>query len=151
MDGLQGLAMEGSSAKKEKKVLKIVLYLLFSFCFLVDFACFVGFIVVYYHFFCMLIERIYFVEQAPTHPALTLSSDSDSPPKDSPLREGKEVDSPFNGTPKVKSPIKRLKAKDPKSTNNKQKINNHKKKEGISGGQYINFMFFLLENSVERH
>ena len=58
MDGLQGLAMEGSSAKKELKVLKIVLYLLFSFCFLVDFACFVGFIVVYYHFFYMLIERI---------------------------------------------------------------------------------------------
>ena len=88
MDGLQGLAMEGSSTKKEKRVLKIVLYLLFSFCFLVDFACFVGFIVVYYHFFCMLIERIYFVEQAQTHPALTLSSDSDSPPEDNPLREG---------------------------------------------------------------
>ena len=59
MDGLKGLAMEGSSAKNEKKkVLRIVLYLLFSFCFLVDFACFVGFIVVYYHFVCTLIERI---------------------------------------------------------------------------------------------
>ena len=45
--------MEGSSTKKEKKVLKIVLYLLFLFCVLVDFACFVGFIVVYYHFFLL--------------------------------------------------------------------------------------------------
>ena len=44
--------------KKRKKVLKIVLYFLFSFCFLADFACFVGFIVVYYNFFYMLIERI---------------------------------------------------------------------------------------------
>ena len=33
MDGLEGLAMEGSSAKKEKKVLKTVLYFLFSFFF----------------------------------------------------------------------------------------------------------------------
>ena len=50
--------MEGSLAIKEKKVLKIVLYLLFSFCFLMDFACFVGFIVVYNHFFsvCSLRE-----------------------------------------------------------------------------------------------
>ena len=52
-----GISHGGSSAKKEKKVLKIVLYFLFSF-FLADFACFVGFIVVYYNFFCMLIERI---------------------------------------------------------------------------------------------
>ena len=44
--------------KKRKKVLKIVLYFLFSFCFLADFACFVGFIVVYYNFFYMLIVRI---------------------------------------------------------------------------------------------
>ena len=94
----------------------------------------------------MLIERVSFVEQAPTHPALTLSSDSDSPPEDSPLREGKDVDSPFNGAPKVKSPSKRLKAKDPKSTK-KQKINNLKKKKGISWGQYKNFMFFAREFS----
>ena len=50
--------MEGSRAKKEKKVLKIVLYFLFSFCFLADFTCFVGFIVVYFNFFYTLIERI---------------------------------------------------------------------------------------------
>ena len=76
---------------------------------------------------------------------MTLSFDSDCPLEDSPLREGKDVDSPFNGTPKVKSSSKRLKAKDPKSTKKKkkkQKINDHKKKEGISGGQYRNFMFF---------
>ena len=73
---------------------------------------------------------------------MTLSSYSDSPSEDSPLREGKDVYSPFNGTPKVKSPIKRLKVKDPKSIKKKHKINNHKKKKGISGGQYKNFMFF---------
>ena len=77
---------------------------------------------------------------------MTLSSDSDSPREDNPLREGKDVDSPFNGTPKVKSPSKRLKAKDPESTK-KHKINNHKKKEGISWGQYRNVMFFAREFS----
>lgn len=72
---------------------------------------------------------------------MTLSSDSDSPPEDSPLREDKDADSPFNETSKAKSPRKRLKAEHPKSTK-KQKVNNHKKKEGITGGQYRNFMFF---------
>ncbi|RVW60951.1 DNA-binding protein BIN4 [Vitis vinifera] len=69
---------------------------------------------------------------APTRSALTLSSDSDSPPEDSPLREDKDADSPFNETSKAKSPRKRLKAEHPKSTK-KQKVNNHKKKEGNEG------------------
>ena len=46
----------------------------------------------------------------------------------------------------MKAPSKRLKAKDPKSTK-KQKKNNHKKKEGISWGQYKKFMFFAREFS----
>lgn len=70
--------------------------------------------------------------QAPTRSALTLSSDSDSPPEDSPLREDKDADFPFNETSKAKSPRKRLKAEDPKSTK-KQKVNNHKKTEGNEG------------------
>ena len=80
---------------------------------------------------------------------MTLTSDSDSPPEDSPLREGKDVDSPFNGAPKVKSPSKRLKAKDPKSTK-KKKINNLKKKK-VYLGVSTEILCFLLENSVERH
>ena len=80
---------------------------------------------------------------------MTLTSDSDSPPEDSPLREGKDVDSPFNGAPKVKSPSKMLKAKDPKSTK-KKKINNLKKKK-VYLGVSTEILCFLLENSVERH
>ena len=47
----------------------------------------------------------------------------------SPLREGKDVDSPFNGTPKVKSLIKRLKAKIPnlQIKNRKETITRKKK------------------------
>ena len=57
MDGLKGLAMEGSSAKNEKSIKNRFLFVFFilffgGFCLL----CWLN--VVYYHFVCMLIERI---------------------------------------------------------------------------------------------
>ena len=57
MDGLKGLAMEGSSAKNEKSIKNRFLFVFFilffgGFCLL----CCLN--VVYYHFVCMLIERI---------------------------------------------------------------------------------------------
>ena len=46
--------MEGSSVIKKKKI-EIIMYLPFVFR---DFTCFVGSIVVYYHFVWTLVERV---------------------------------------------------------------------------------------------